>query len=369
MSLVVDIRRTVGGFTLDARFEARGGIVALFGPSGSGKTTVIDAVAGLARPDAGRIAVGGATLYDSARGLDLPVHRRRTGYVFQDARLFPHLSVAGNLRYGARFRRGGRPSDPDRVIGLLGLDHLLERRPATLSGGERQRVAIGRALLSDPRILLMDEPLAALDAPRKAEILPYLERLRDIAGLPVIYVSHAADEVARLADTVVLLEDGSVTATAGAAELFSDPVFAPYGAGAVIPGRVAAHDAGDGLTRIDCAAGSLWVGQLSDPPGAPVRIRIAAEDIMLCLDRPERISALNALPVRVEDVQPQDDASALVRVSAGEARLLVRITRRSARAMQLAPGRDLFAIMKSMRVSSADIGHGSAAFYGNRGTD
>ncbi|MFD0935979.1 molybdenum ABC transporter ATP-binding protein, partial [Methylobacterium trifolii] len=218
MTIEVDVALRRSGFSLDVAFTAGGGLTALFGRSGSGKTTVIDLIAGLARPDRGRIVVGGETLLDSARGLRLPVHRRRVGVVFQDARLLPHLSVRRNLGYG-RYFSGARhdAAEFEAVTGMLVLGHLLDRQAAGLSGGERQRVAIGRALLAKPRLLLMDEPLAALDEARKAEILPYIERLRDEAGVPIVYVSHAVAEVARLANTVVVLEHGRVAA-AGPAE-------------------------------------------------------------------------------------------------------------------------------------------------------
>ena len=210
--LAVDITRRQGDFSLAVRFATQRRVVALFGPSGAGKSTVVHAVAGLARPDAGTIRVGGTVLFDSAAGIDVPPHRRRVGYVFQDARLFPHLSVRANLFYGYRLTPSAeRTADPDGVIAMLGIGGLLKRRPDTLSGGERQRVAIGRALLASPRVLLMDEPLASLDAARKAEILPWLERLRDSSALPILYVSHSREEVARLCEEVVTMEDGRVT--------------------------------------------------------------------------------------------------------------------------------------------------------------
>lgn len=213
-ALSVDITRRQGDFTLAVRFSTQRRVVALFGPSGAGKSTVVHAVAGLVRPDAGSIRVGGQVLFDAAAGIDVPPHRRRVGYVFQDARLFPHLSVRSNLFYGYRLTPSAeRTADPDAVIAMLGIAGLLARRPDTLSGGERQRVAIGRALLSSPRILLMDEPLASLDAARKAEILPWLERLRDTSDVPILYVSHSREEVARLCEEVVKIEDGRVVGT------------------------------------------------------------------------------------------------------------------------------------------------------------
>ena len=214
--LAVEIEKRLGDFTLSARFESAGGITAVFGPSGAGKTTLVNAIAGLIAPDRGRIAIDGTVLFDSERRINLPPHRREIGYIFQEGRLFPHLSVSHNLDYGRRMR--GLPADAkqlERNVGLLDIGHLLERRPGKLSGGERQRVAIGRALLTRPRLLLLDEPLASLDAARKREILPYLERMRDEFGVPMVYVSHQAAELRRIATAVVRLEAGRVAAAGG----------------------------------------------------------------------------------------------------------------------------------------------------------
>ena len=214
--LAVEIEKRLGDFTLSARFESAGGITAVFGPSGAGKTTLVNAIAGLIAPDRGRIAIDGTVLFDSERRINLPPHRREIGYIFQEGRLFPHFSVSRNLDYGRRMR--GLPEDAkqlERIVSLLDIGHLLERRPGKLSGGERQRVAIGRALLTRPRLLLLDEPLASLDAARKREILPYLERMRDEVGVPMVYVSHQAAELRRIATSVVRLEAGRVAAAGG----------------------------------------------------------------------------------------------------------------------------------------------------------
>ena len=227
MSVEVSVRRVLGNFEIDAEFGAEAGITALFGRSGAGKTSIIDMVAGLLRPDSGRVAIGGRVLYDAARGIDVPVHRRRIGYVFHQPRLFPHLSVRGNLLYGRRFARPGpTKTNVDAVVDLLGITHLLGRRPGALSGGEKQRIAIGRALLTQPQALIMDEPMASLDAARRGEILPYLERLRDEARLPVLYVSHSVEEVTRLADTLVLVSDGRVVEGSSAVDASSSSVYA-----------------------------------------------------------------------------------------------------------------------------------------------
>jgi len=254
VTLAVEMRHTLGAFCVEVAFKAPAGITVLFGRSGSGKTTVVNAVAGLLRPDMARITLDGDTLHDSAARRFLPVHKRRLGYVFQDGRLFPHLSVARNLDFGRNLAPSDAPGpDRDEVADLLGIAHLMDRAPHALSGGEKQRVAIGRALLSRPRMLLMDEPLAALDTARKAEILPYLERLRDCLNLPVLYVSHSVPEVARLATTLVVLEEGRVARAGPAEAVLSDPDMVRQigvrAAGAVLPARVLTHH-DDGLTEL-----------------------------------------------------------------------------------------------------------------------
>jgi molybdate transport system ATP-binding protein len=214
--LAVDVEKRLGDFSLAARFETAGGVTALFGASGAGKTTLVNTIAGLIAPDRGRIVLDGQVLFDASKRINVPAHRRRIGYVFQEGRLFPHLTVAANLDYGRRMWALSRdPIELERIVTLLDISHLLQRRPGRLSGGERQRVAVGRALLMRPRLLLLDEPLASLDATRKAEILPYLQRLRDETGVPMIYVSHQAAELKRIATSVALLAAGRVTATGG----------------------------------------------------------------------------------------------------------------------------------------------------------
>ena len=347
----VRVKKRLGAFNLDADFEAMPGVIALFGKSGSGKTSLINAVAGLLRPDAGRIEIDGALLYADAPRVDVAVHRRRIGYVFQNARLFPHMTVAKNLAYGGRH-------DRDRVIEMLGLSDLLERRPAALSGGERQRVAIGRALMSDPRLLLMDEPLSALDAERKAEILPWLERLRDEAGLPILYVSHAASEVARLATTVVVMEGGGVKRVGAVAEVLSDPaavgMIGAQEAGAVVRARIAGLDRIDGLTELALSGGRIVLPGRLGPLGTHLRLRIAAQDVILSRDKPQGLSALNILPAQVMAVDEGPEGVA-VGLLCGEDRLLARITRRSARALRLEPDLRLWAIVKASAVAPQDV--------------
>src|SRR5215469_864049 len=246
--LEVDIEHRFGSFELDIHFRSGRGLTALFGRSGAGKTSIINVIAGLVRPERGRIVVDGSVLIDTERGVRVPAYRRRVGYVFQEDRLFPHLTVHQNLLFGRWFAIGSAPATRlDDVVDLLGIGGLLDRRPARLSGGEKQRVAIGRALLASPRLLLMDEPLASLDAVRKDEILPYIERLRDQAYVPIVYVSHAAAEVARLATTIVLIADGRVQAVGPVAAIMGRagqyPLAGGFEAGAVLSVRVEAHDA------------------------------------------------------------------------------------------------------------------------------
>ncbi|OOY28234.1 molybdenum ABC transporter ATP-binding protein [Thioclava sp. L04-15] len=360
MMLEIALHHRHTGFTLDIGLRAPDGVTALFGPSGAGKTTVVNAVAGLLRPERGRIAVNGEVLLDTEAGIFLPPHARRVGYVFQDARLFPHLSVKSNLLYGRRFassRKDG--SEIDRIVEMLGLGALLERRPASLSGGETSRVALGRAILSNPRMLLMDEPLAALDAARKAEILPYFERLRDEVQLPILYVSHAPAEVARLATTVALIEAGHLRGIGPAREILSDPSLAPAlgmrEAGAVISGRVVAQEE-DGLARIETAGGEVLLPYPSGQPGQALRLRIHAGDVTLSVPRPAGLSALNILPVVIKQIRPADGPSVYLRLALGGEHLLARLTTRSVSALGLTEGRMCHAIIKAMSVASEDVG-------------
>ncbi|MDT0683496.1 molybdenum ABC transporter ATP-binding protein [Roseicyclus sp. F158] len=360
MTLKVRIRHALGAFTLDAAFEAPGGVTALFGRSGAGKTTIAHAVAGLIRPEDARIEVAGRVLTDTSLRLHVPPHRRRIGYVFQDGRLFPHMSVAQNLGYARR----ARPAERARVVEMLGIGHLLPRRPGGLSGGEKQRVAIGRALLSRPDLLVMDEPLAALDEARKAEILPWLERLKGEGGVPILYVSHSVPEVARLATTVVALGGGRVIAAGPAERILADPRLAPVlglrEAGAVLTGIIAAQ-AEDGLTEIDVPGGRLVLPRIAGAIGMHVRIRIAASDVILSRARPEGLSALNILPARVSEIHMGDGPGVMVALETGGTPLLARITRRSANALNLAPGESCHAVVKSVSVAQGDVGTVPAA--------
>lgn len=364
MSVEIAIAHRFGDFGLDVDFVVdRPGITALFGPSGSGKTTTIDAVAGLLKPDRGRIAVNGDTLLDTGRQIHVPPRKRRFGYVFQDARLFPHLSVRANLLFGWKRAPNRAPqAEVDRIIALLGLAHLLARAPRTLSGGERQRAALGRALLANPVLLLLDEPLAALDQPRKQEILPYLERLRDEAKTPMLYVSHSIDEVTRLADRMIVLNDGAVAAQGTVFDIMSRldlfPLTGRFEAGAVIEARVAAHDERHHLTELTFDGQSLYVPRIDAPPGTPVRMRIRARDVTLALDRPTRISANIVLPATIVEIRSDPGAHADVQLACGNAKLIARITRHSVERLELEPGVAVFALVKSITVDRRSLSAG-----------
>ena len=359
--LEVSIRARRGAFALDAAFTSEAPIVALFGRSGSGKSTIVEAIAGLLRPESGRIVIEGRTLYDSEHGIDLPPEARRVGFVFQDAMLFPHLSVRANLAYGERLTPpDGRYVERERIVALLGLGALLERRPAQLSGGEKQRVAIGRALLASPRVLLMDEPLASLDGARKAEILQYVELLRDEWKRPIVYVSHAVEEVTRLADRLVLVADGRTIAEGPVAEVLGRADLKPhtgrFEAGAVIEGRVARHDEAFGLTVIAFAGGELVVPNMDALVGEPVRARIRARDVAIALERPARASIQNVLEGTVVSVGAEPGPIVEVLLDIGGTRLLARITRKAAADLELAPGARAHALVKAVSIDRRSVG-------------
>ena len=354
----VDVEHRFGDFTLKTAFASSGRLTALFGRSGSGKSSLVNIIGGLVRPDHGRVAIDGHVLVDTARRVFVPKHRRRIGYVFQEARLLPHLTVRQNLLFGRWFapRDAVSGSDLPAVQDLLGIGHLLDRRPGALSGGEKQRVAIGRALLAKPRLLLMDEPLAALDDARKAEILPYIERLRDEFGIPVVYVTHSVAEVARLASTLVTLDAGAVTACGPAADLLARldlPVLGgTQDAGAVLEAKVEGHDETYGLTRVSTLAGPLLVPRRDLAPGTRLRLRIQANDVIVSLTAPEGLSALNILPGTVSGIgQRQHDAAAVeITIDCDGTPLLARLTAKSVDRLALAPGRSVYAIIKSVAI-------------------
>jgi molybdate transport system ATP-binding protein len=361
MTLNVAIEHRQGGFRLAVEFASAGGVTALFGRSGSGKTTLVNAIAGLLRPQQGRIELDGETLFDSARGIEVPPQRRRFGYVFQEGRLFPHLTVRRNLLYSGLFLKTSGAADFDRVVGLLGLEGLLERRPGALSGGEKQRVAIGRALLAKPRLLLLDEPLAALDTRRKSEILRYLELLRDEFAVPMLYVSHAVEEVVRLASNVVLLSDGRVEAAGPTAEIMSRaelrPLTGRYEGGAVIEARVAEQDLRYGMARLEFAGGSLHVADLDALAGEAVRVRIRARDVALALSRPEGTTFRNIIACRVSAIADSPGSMAEVSLDAGGATIVARVTRQSCEELALAPGMPVHALIKAIALDRHAVGY------------
>jgi len=360
--LDVDVTARFGDFDLQARFTTPGGLTALFGRSGVGKTSLVNLLAGLARPTAGHIRVGGVALFDAAAGIDLPPEKRRVGYVFQDSRLFPHLSVGRNLTYGMnRVPPAERRHGFDQVVDLLELGGLLQRRPAGLSGGEKQRVAIGRALLASPRLLLMDEPLSALDAARKNEIMPFIERLRDEMRVPIVYVSHALDDVVRLADIMVILSDGRVVASGEVEDIMSRldlrPMTGRYEAGAVLAAVVIGADEESDLTELSFGAGNLLVPRLDLPRGAPLRVRVRARDVSLSLSRPDDSSVLNIFKGTIIAIEDSDGPYADVLVNIG-APLIARITRKSLNRLALRPGGIVFASVKASAIDRRSVGLG-----------
>jgi molybdate transport system ATP-binding protein len=366
MTLAVDIRHRFGSFQLEACFVSDGRLTAFFGRSGSGKTTLVNIIAGVVRPDRGRIVLDDRPLVDTERRIFVPKHRRRVGYVFQEGRLFPHLTVRQNLLFGRWFTpKAERTIALDQVLDLLGIGHLLDRRPGALSGGEKQRVAIGRALLTSPRLLLLDEPLASLDETRKEDILPFIERLRDEAQVPIVYVSHSLAEVTRLATTVVAIQDGRILAVGsptdvlGRTEVISSQGVAE--AGALIEAVVAEHDPAFELTTLKSAAGALQAPRLDLPLGTPVRVRIRARDVMIATARPDGLSALNVLPGRVVALNGAGEGSVDVALDCGGIRLAARLTRKSVDALALAPGREVYAVIKSVALDRDALGRAPGA--------
>ncbi len=352
----------LGDFTLNASLATTDEqpTVALFGRSGCGKTSLVNAVAGLLKPDSGRIEIAGETVLDTERGINLPPNKRRIGYVFQEGRLFPHMTVRSNLNYG-RKRNGDGSVGFDQAVQLLGLDHLLDRKPFALSGGERQRVAIGRALLSNPSLLLMDEPLASLDSHRKNEILPFIARLKDEVGTPILYVSHAMEEIAQLADVVALMDAGRIVAMDSVerltARLDLHPLTGRYEAGAFLTARIAEKSAATGLMRLAVAGKAfLTVPAAPFPLGSEMKLRIRARDVSLSLSEPKDISILNRLPGTVIEVRPDAEgpmAEVLVDVGAP---VWARVTKLSAETLKLAPGQEIWALIKTVAIDRTSPG-------------
>lgn len=350
MTLTFEAKHTLGKFVLDAAFTSDRGVTALFGRSGSGKTSIIRIIAGLSRPDQGRVVFDGDVLVDTKKGIFVPKHKRCFGYVFQEGRLFPHLTVQQNLNYGRWFTPKSRRSDDlSKIVDLLGIGAILDRRPSKLSGGEKQRVAIGRALLSLPRMLLMDEPLAALDDTRKIEILPYLEALRDEMNIPIIYVSHSVSEVARLADRVIVMSEGKVAMAGTAADVLSQTSIATdrREAGSLVEGKVVNYDPSHKLTTIGFKTSKIYVSGTEVAVGKSVRVHILAKDVMLSTIRPEQLSALNILEGTVSAIT-FDAGIADVQVDCQGTIILARITELSCGRLGLRPDIPVFAIIKTV---------------------
>jgi molybdate transport system ATP-binding protein len=348
-------------FSVDARFSAPApGITALFGRSGAGKSTLMHLLAGLTRPDAGAVELDGERLYDSGRGIDVPAQARRIGYVFQDLRLFPHLDVRRNLDYGLRrAARGAARIQLARVVELLGLATLLQRRTWQLSGGERQRVALGRALLAQPRLLLLDEPLSAIDAARRDDLLPYFERLRDELALPMILVTHRFEDVVRLATHVVLLESGRVLAQGDlpAVSLRGElaALLGPDGVGAVVEGKVESIDAAAGLAAVRIGAGRLLVSAESLHAGELVRMQLLARDLILATAPPQGLSVRNQLQGKVTGLQREAPHNVLVSVDAGGVPVFARVTEAAVRDLRLHAGQELWVLVKAASLRSQRI--------------
>jgi len=349
--LSLDVTKRRRDFVLEARIETQdAGVIALFGPSGCGKTTLVDLLAGLDMPDSGRIKLGERVLFDAQAGTALPPERRRIGYVFQDSRLFPHMSVRRNLQYGM-------PRRPrltlDRVVTLLDIQKILDRRPAGLSGGEKQRVAIGRALLTNPDLLLMDEPLASLDPGLKGEILPFIGRLQRETGIPVVYVTHVMEEIVEIADTLVLMEHGRVLAVGPVEALLSRLDLrghtGPYGPGVAIVGRVSDHDEAHHLTHLAFDGGVLSVPRIDRPLGTALRLRIRAADVVVALEQPTGISTLNILQGRIRELQGSDGPRVDVLIDAGVP-IWAQVTPLAVERLGLKPGLDVFALIKAVAI-------------------
>jgi molybdate transport system ATP-binding protein len=352
--LRVQLRKRRGDFALEVDFHAPvPGITALFGRSGCGKSTLISLIAGLLSPDQGRVQIGEDVLVDSDRQYELDARHRRIGVVFQDARLFPHLTVLGNLQYGAKRLPRGLPAPIgfDDVVAMLGLGAMLQRRPHALSGGEKQRVALGRALLAQPRLLLLDEPLASLDLARREEVLPYLEKLRDALAIPIVYVSHQFDEVLRLATRVVLLDSGRVLADGDLATVSRHPalreIVGPDAVGAVMAGVVERVDEA-GLTMVRVGDAEFVVDEPATL-GQRIQIQVLARDVIVAAARPSGLSVRNVVSARVVSVTPDVGRAVLVELDIGRtATLLARITSRASQELKLSPDMQVWALIKAV---------------------
>jgi len=363
--LDINLTKTYGRFTVKTDFVLEGsGVTALFGHSGSGKTSIINMIAGLTLPDAGHILINDHCVFDKEKKINIPPEQRRFGYVFQEGRLFPHLSVKANLVYGMkRVKPRERFIKFDQVVELLGIDHLMERHPATLSGGEKQRVAIGRSLLTSPRLLLMDEPLASLDAARKTEVLPFIARLSSELSLPILYVSHSMDEVLNLADTLVFLSQGKTVAVGSLEEVTARNDFqcltGHMEAGMVLATVVESHSPGIGITRIRFSGGVLSVPIMDIPVGNTLRVRIHPRNVGISLDLPSRTSFQNIFQGTVEEIKDSKDPRLIdVRLNIGTP-ILSTITLSALHELNLKPGTKVYAMVKGVSISLGSTFNGN----------
>jgi molybdate transport system ATP-binding protein len=356
----VDVALKADEFGLNVAFQAGKGLTALFGPSGAGKSLTLDLIAGLLRPDKGTIRLGGQILTDVERRIFVPPHRRRIGAVFQDSHLFPHLSVRQNLLFGRWFTRGSQAIGFDTAVETLGIGKLLARRPATLSGGERQRVAIGRALLSGPRLLLFDEPLAALDMERKLEILPLIEQLRDEVAVPMVYVSHSVEEVARLASTIVVLEEGKVKAAGSPSEVLAWPgreaERTRFDRISVVTMKLRGYNSSYGLTELSHPAGTIWLAGRASPAEGQVRIIVKATDVVLSVRPARDLSVRSSLSGRIAAIERIGPLAAVEIALKGEGRLCAMITRHALDELGLDCGAEVLALIKTSALDERQIG-------------
>lgn len=362
-SVSVAFIKELENITLDVNFSLpANGITAIFGRSGAGKTTIINAVSGLLQPDSGQIVVNGKHLYCSKTNVNVPVQKRNIGYVFQESRLFPHYNVLGNLTYGVN---EADPQYLQQIIELLDLKNLLKRYPRALSGGEKQRVAIGRALLSKPNVLLMDEPLASLDLPRKREVMPFLEKLTQRVNIPILYVSHSLNEILRIADHLVVVEEGKIVASGLIENVWSSKAMRPWQSfnerSTLFTAEVNQHSSEYGLTQLRFSEGlTFWTQKVSAPLGSVVRLQIRANDVSIALTRNDNTSIRNILPVRIEEIEYQDDGDDKKSVNLkldmkGGCYLWATITRWALDDLKLRVGMEVYAQVKGVSVSQKDI--------------
>ena len=359
--LSVNITKAFGSFRLETQFEVEeGSITAIFGKSGAGKTSTINAIAGLTRPDVGVIQIGNTTLFDQILRINLPIYKRQIGYVFQDDRLFPHMTVRNNLIYGTPKNRDVANSlNLTDITGLLELAPLLERRPRTLSGGEKQRVAIGRALLSNPKLLLMDEPLASIDVQHRFEILPFIQRVREKTGITIIYVTHALEEVIFIADQIILLSEGQVTAQGTVEEIMSrldlHPMTSRFDAGAVISATYSRYDREFDLGELSFDGGTLRIAGLNAEIGILLRAHIRARDVSLMLDKPKDTSVLNVFKGELIEIRHEEGPQLDLLINIGTP-LIARITRKSLNELNLDIGSKVYAMIKAVAIDRRTLG-------------